>query len=373
MYHMTFLLTTSADMADSFPMQYIPEHLHRYTNLESIERGDKLNPGDENTPEATAAYIFTHVAFYKNYRTTGRSLWSAFKSDFKGWSSNTFQVTNQGVLQYLRDHLLCHGVYIPHDQKLVSQNLEDVLHHTSFRSWTEEEVQTTLNRYTLFRRLAQDQAFLGDISQSPTLPLIRTPRDDEDTRPAKPTIEQLHFLAVVYTDSMKYGAELYDIFETKLMIFRHTCRKVDINEQQAGYAFQFMLKGEALLYYLEQLSNPGDPHDLQTLATRMKSRFETDYKLDIYLHTWLNTKLHHIIQDNPKRSTLECFEILVSRLANIQRGLPEYHGSESALRLQLLFACRNIWECRLCVREPPVDLQAFIERMRLAIIECEWQ
>lgn len=52
---------------------------------------------------------------------------------------------------------------------------------------------------------------------------------------------------------------------------------VYIGKEQAGYAFQTMLNGKALVYYLEYLCSPEDPpYIVQVLVTLTKRNFETD-------------------------------------------------------------------------------------------------
>lgn len=94
-----------------------------------------------------------------------------------------------------------------------------------------------------------------------------------------------------------------------------------ITQQQAGHAFDIMLKGRPLRYYLESLSTPGDPQDLQTLVTRLKQKFETD-----------DTRLSRIKcqRHNPVRLA---DDERVKGAANQQLGNPVYRVAEESDRL----------------------------------------
>lgn len=63
-----------------------------HTSAKSIERGDQLDPNEDNTlTQSIAAHVFTQVAAYEVGGIIGRGLWSAFISDFEGWSGETLQ------------------------------------------------------------------------------------------------------------------------------------------------------------------------------------------------------------------------------------------------------------------------------------------
>jgi hypothetical protein len=53
-------------------------------------------------------------------------------------------------------------------------------------------------------------------------------------------------LAKLYDSSMKYKAELYDVFDSKFIIFRDCCQKVGIGEVYMNKAFSLMLDGKAV-------------------------------------------------------------------------------------------------------------------------------
>lgn len=105
--------------------------------------------------------------------------------------------------------------------------------------WTDEEAQEIADEHTVLSTLLENPNLRNDIS--------------------------------------RYSAEKYDVLDAKLLIFHNNFLMVHIGKEQAGHAFQTMLKGKALVYYLEYLCSPEDPpYIFRVLVTLIKRNFETD-------------------------------------------------------------------------------------------------
>jgi transposase InsO family protein len=199
------------------------------------------------------------------------------------------------------------------------------------------------------------------------------PRDRRTPYPEPaegPTPRQLENLTKMYTDNeMKYGGEMFDVLDQKLMIFQDCAERIGILQPYFAPALPIMLKGSALQFYYDHLCGPGIPRDFYSLIDRIKRHFETEESQQMYLNAWHTTTLASIIEEpaNADKTKLQCLEILLSRLTKIQRALPMVGNNEIALRLQLINACYGIEECELCLYSPAPTYEGVISQLRSSI------
>ncbi|MDB5910367.1 MAG: polyprotein [Massilia sp.] len=180
--------------------------------------------------------------------------------------------------------------------------------------------------------------------------------------------KQITDLAKLYTsDDMKFGGEMYDVLDTKLVIFRDCCHRVGIQQWQAGGAFPTMLRGRALQFYYDRLCDTDSPRDLPTMVRMMKTHFESEESKQMYLSQWRETTLIQTIEQNPGKPKTEALEILLDKLTKIQRALPTTSQTTEALRLQVLNACRGVGECTLCLFNPAPTYEGVCNQLRSAI------
>ncbi|POS83761.1 hypothetical protein EPUL_004138, partial [Erysiphe pulchra] len=72
------------------------------------------------------------------------------------------------------------------------------------------------------------------------------------------------------------------------------------------------------------------------------------------LSRWNTMKLRIVVQENPNKSKLECFEILVDKLQKIQVALSTGYQDESNLRDAVINACRDVHDHSMaCLKSAP--------------------
>ncbi|KAJ0163968.1 hypothetical protein CTA2_2026 [Colletotrichum tanaceti] len=194
----------------------------------------------------------------------------------------------------------------------------------------------------------------------------------------KPTPEQIINLMQLYTEKMKYGGGMYDVLDLKLNIFRDICDKVGIPSSNFAGAFSMMLKGRALDFYYYRLCevDVDSPRDFLAMVRRVREYFETQDRLFQYDAEWNNISLRSIILENPRKTTAECFELLLDKLYILNGALnterPQTHG---ILRYKVLIACKGVEECKLCLFKPAPTFEGVCSQLRssIGIISSETQ
>jgi hypothetical protein len=72
----------------------------------------------------------------------------------------------------------------------------------------------------------------------------------------------------------KYGGEMYDILNSRILVSYDCCQKVGLPPERYHEGLSIMLKGRAARFYYETLSNRS--FDFSTMITRLKTHFETE-------------------------------------------------------------------------------------------------
>ncbi|TAQ84457.1 hypothetical protein B7494_g7204, partial [Chlorociboria aeruginascens] len=192
----------------------------------------------------------------------------------------------------------------------------------------------------------------------------------QDYRPPQqpfniPTRLLTDLMEVYNNDDKKYGGEEYDILERKLQIFYDYCFKIGLQPDQYQIAFSTMLKGRAEEFYFAHIA--GRFYDFPTIVKMTKAHFETEETKQKYLTEWRRTTLSRAIAENPGKNRLECLEIVIDKLQQVQPGLAEGYQGDSVLRDQVLNSCQGIPECQFALFQPSPTFQGLCAGLRSAI------
>lgn len=172
-------------------------------------------------------------------------------------------------------------------------------------------------------------------------------------------------LAKLYNDEMKYGGGDYDVLDTKIAIFRDSCNRIGVPRWQASDAFPTMLKDRALQYYYDWLCS--GPRDYDTMVAKIRGYFENEEQRHRYLTAWRDTRLISMQAEYPDKTKPECLELLINRLALIQRAVPSIGQTEDTLRMQVLNACRGVTEAKMALFNPAPTLEGVRNQLQAAI------
>ena len=172
-------------------------------------------------------------------------------------------------------------------------------------------------------------------------------------------------MSKLYTEDMKFSGELFDVLNSKLVIFYDTCRKVGIGPGQYHDAYSLMLRGRASNFYYDHLASKG--LTFAEMETRTRSFFETEETSQEYLQLWRQTTLPGIISKYPSKPRSECLQMLFDTLQKVQRGLSAPYQTDRSIRDQVLSACRYVPECNLALYQPADTYEAVCAQLRNSI------
>lgn len=351
-------------------------------------------------------YILYNIAFYdiRGYHDT--ELWEVFKEDFDGWTIEIWDKANTKIRRDFRNFLRHNGVFVNKNGKSIAIAIQEVLDDKQEPKWTEKDIEAQLKISKKFcsrwnpnyQRETLDLAYNENVTPQDSKSQISKERDQtskfdhnpttrkpllplqqllpppcearpfsfaDGPSPAADTSRKLANLTKLVTEEMKFGGEIYDIFNTKLRIFDDCCRKIDLPLAQYHEAFSIMLKGKASTFYYDRIA--GRNFDIQTMMNLTREHFETEENRQFYVTEWRETTLRRIIDKNPTFSRLECLEILFNKLQLIQRGLAETYQQDVSLRDQVIAACRDIPECELCLFKPAPTYEGVCNDLRSSI------
>ncbi|KAI1001549.1 hypothetical protein K3495_g6653 [Podosphaera aphanis] len=175
-------------------------------------------------------------------------------------------------------------------------------------------------------------------------------------------------LAKVYiSDNMKYGGEMYDPLDSKLLIFEDWCNKLNIMDDDRDHAFSIILKGRAQEYYYAQCIGL----NFNSMVLSTKNHFETpDFRQGVQAR-WNTISLFQIRTDNPSKSKMEQLMLLIDELEKIQRALPVNFQDSRTLQDRLVSACRGIPECDYAIQIPHASYEGLVAALRQSIAMAE--
>ena len=86
----------------------------------------------------------------------------------------------------------------------------------------------------------------------------------------------------IYNDNeKKFSKEMYDILDTKLRIFYDCYAKIGMANTQYYNAFSIILKGRAVTFYYDRLSNWD--YRFENMLAITKTHFETEKNYQFYM------------------------------------------------------------------------------------------
>ena len=142
----------------------------------------------------------------------------------------------------------------------------------------------------------------------------------------------------------KYSGEDDDDFETKLKVFASNCQIAGMNDtMEMAKVFQFMLKGRALRFYLDDCQ--WQNCDAETVERRIRQRFYTEERLHAFIREWDRLSLASRIKENPNKTVSQNFKEMVARMEKIQPFLTDRHSGDAAFREKLFNASMGVPAC----------------------------
>ncbi|EAQ91892.1 hypothetical protein CHGG_00127 [Chaetomium globosum CBS 148.51] len=353
----------------------IPQHILSFVDHSTWGDLAAIDEIEEPTPKQMNSHIyFLMEIFWASTSYAGRKLWGAFKDEFDEWTAQRWDMVPDRTRKHLRAFLSTNGVI---------QDLSQLTPTTPTAPATASPVLATIPTQPQASQQIP-QAIPAPRQQNPipqTAPkreadweTTSETRQDPQTWP-RPSEEpyyaprgnakHLADLAKLYSDDMKYGGGDYDILDTKMAIFRDLCNRIQIPRWQASDAFPIMLKDRALRYYYDWLCS--GPRDFDTMVAKIRGYFENEEQRHRYLAAWRDARLINMQAEHPDKSKSECLELLINRLALIQRAVPAIGQTEDTLRMQLLNACRGVAEARMALFNPAPTFEGVRNQLQAAI------
>ncbi|RKF82634.1 integrase and RNaseH domain-containing protein, partial [Golovinomyces cichoracearum] len=174
--------------------------------------------------------------------------------------------------------------------------------------------------------------------------------------------------AKVYTsDNIKYGGDMYDPLDSKLLIFYDWCNKLNIIGDGRDDAFSIILKGRAQEYYYAQCIGLS----LNSMIMSMKNHFETmDVRQGVQTR-WNTMSLYQIRTENPSKSKMEQLMLLIDELEKLKRALPANLRDVKTLQDRLVSACRGISKCDYALQIPHTSYEGSVAALPQSIATAE--
>jgi len=375
--------------------------------LNLLDLDDESNPPSE---QHIGSFILFNVTAYKRQGLYGRYLWARAYDDFEEFEEQHFRV-NKKACKILRSFMLEQGIWMGTNRQAHAINVATALQQ--YHVWTDLEIEQTASKYPRFlnnldkiprfrEHLKEDPAVLAKAAvTAPVRPLqlqlpspenttpspapaihhqqqqqlqYDTPRHtapltatDTPTEPDVPTSRQVTDLSKMYTEDNKYGGDIYDVLENKLLIFRDFCGKVSIPQTQFSHVFSLMLKGRALRFYFSNLARTRPVMQFTHMVQQTLQHFEPEEMQQTYLSEWRSITLAKMITEHPAKSKSEVFELLLERITLLHSALPTVSGSRIALKEQIINACYGQPECANALYRPAVDCEGVIQQIRGSI------
>ncbi|RKF87932.1 hypothetical protein GcM1_084004 [Golovinomyces cichoracearum] len=174
-------------------------------------------------------------------------------------------------------------------------------------------------------------------------------------------------MAKSYFDEDKYSGS-QDRFDFKLTIFKDICERLNLAKDKWVKGLPIMLKGNARIYYYQSLfPHIDETTSFETVVSKIKTNFEgAEYQRTV-LETWQDMTLDSSILKSPEKSISEIFEIMLTKLRDIQLGLAPRFRDKDFLYTKLLQACKRNSVCELACFKPAPTLEGLIIDLRASI------
>ncbi|RKF74826.1 hypothetical protein GcM1_237043 [Golovinomyces cichoracearum] len=163
---------------------------------------------------------------------------------------------------------------------------------------------------------------------------------------------------------MKYGGAENSL-DICLDIFEDTCLNLGLPPIAYSLGTPTMLKGNTQKYYYHRISKLKIGHE--GLIKRLREHFETELRRQDHLAQWYDFSLQVIVHDNPEKSLMECFEMLLDKLHKLQGELSKKMRDDESARDRLQVACQMIPTCCKVFFAPNPTFGGFTAEIRNAI------
>lgn len=147
-------------------------------------------------------------------------------------------------------------------------------------------------------------------------------------------------------------------FKRKFNLFVDRCNHVKISDDDRPKALSIMLTEPASTFYQDYLRQKN--LSLTELADAMKESLQPPERKRALLREWNSLTLKTMFESNIDKSPVECLELLITRLSEIQSNLQTEHRKDTILRDRLLIATLEVDACRLAYHKPSDTLQGVI-------------
>ena len=328
-------------------MYEIPEDIEY--EVDGTRWGKELDPSNtaHHTTEIVSGYITIKRLSYERKNRRGHNLWLTFQEDFEGWTEGLFSLAARPALRELRELMVARDVWV----KIPKGGLSYAKVFMTCLGEIEPTEMTEARRTEagpVPSTAATPQADDTTATDSNMQPL----QDAASPPPPNATTARMliDVMKVYNSDERKYGGEEYDILDTKLLIFFNCCKNIGLTKDQYYLAFPTMLKGDALEHYHTEML--GKITDIDKIVDKMRAQFETRENRQKYLSDWQRTTLQRTINENPGKTKLECFQLMVGKLKKIRQALPKDYRNENIIRDKVISACRGVAECSYATFKP---------------------
>jgi hypothetical protein len=190
------------------------------------------------------------------------------------------------------------------------------------------------------------------------------PRDSFRHGPERDHGRAIANLAKLYTEEDKYDG-WNDNFDYKLIIFHNNCDTVGIPKSLRNKAYHRMLRGLARQHYFTNMKNDSQIPTLEQLCDATRNFFEGEEYHRRMLERWNTLTLRKLMSrtDNSGKTTIDCLELLILELRQIQNGLDPNLRTEKLLHRKVIDACQDIPSCKQACFKPSSSLSGLFNKL----------
>ncbi|KAJ4288824.1 hypothetical protein N0V88_007151 [Collariella sp. IMI 366227] len=328
----------------------------------------------EPTPFQMNSHIYFLTEDWDAVNLTGRELWRVFQDEFDGWTVQRWERVPDRTRKYLRAFLSSNGVYVDNTNTPLPAKLEAIAKRTTFHAWTIDEINYAMDKSTAFQQRMEDPKFARDIQELPRwMPTVSAALANVTTPPTNVPAAP----AIVPTDpaTIPTKSQVFPTTQTLPLttpVFQQPPQTTPVPEQQTP-AFQrttqlplaprqqdptpqttparettrettpavkqdlqtpstWLQPPEERSYAPQGNSRPltdlaklynnemNGPRDYDTMVAKIRGYFENEEQRHRYLTAWRDARLINIQVEHPDKTKSECLELLINRLALIQRA-----------------------------------------------------
>lgn len=317
---------------------------------------------DKASGDELEDYVATKVHVHIVEDFNDFSLWACYKEEFEAFTIDTFKRLRTDTRIKLRKHLIQRGVFVApsNSRYTISNALSDIIKEEDPHQWSYEDlgiVQGMPIVSTIIRDRIKAQGAGVTTVITPATPTPYTPtsppipiRAAPQPLLSEPTLysKEITTVAKIYTDDQRYDG-INDSFDFKLNIFYDICRRSGLTPEGYMSAFPTMLKGLAQEhYYSSSLSN----RPFLEACNHIRQFFEGEEYYRKNLTEWNGLTLRGILDENPDKSTYQCFQLIIEKLLKLRHGIHQEFRTDLMFTNKLITACQGVEACRIAISNP---------------------